>query len=365
MARVNGDMIVIARESRELTQERVAGLLSVTQATLSKYETGALAVSDEHLAALSKELAYPEAFFLLDEQVRWTGSGCMYNRKRQSLTAGEYKRLLARVNIMRLSLWRLLQTVEIGVESSFTRLDPAEFGTPEKIAAVARQAWNLPPGPIGNLTRAIEAAGGLVLKCDFGTNKLDAFAQWPAGMPPLFFVNRSAPPDRYRYTLAHEIGHMIMHAIPNKTMEREADTFAAEFLMPKRDIRAHLGRPFTLQKAAELKVYWKVAMSALIRRAHDLGTISSSYYRALMTQMSSRGYRLNEPVPLDPEEPSIVQSVIDVHLNDHGYSLDELSKIALLNPDDFAVHFPQPPAEIERAQAAKMANSRPYLRAIK
>ena len=90
-------------------------------------------------------------------------------------------------------------------------MDLAEFGTPEKIATLVRQMWNLLPGPIGNLTRAIEAAGGLVLKCDFGTSKLDAFAQWPSGMPPLFFVNKSAPADRYRYTLAHEIGHIVMH----------------------------------------------------------------------------------------------------------------------------------------------------------
>lgn len=354
MRKVNPEMIVVGRESREMTQEHLARLLMISQATLSKYETGALLVGDEHLTALSKVLAYPEEFFYQEDQVRWVGSGCVYNRKRQSLTATEYKRLLARINILRLSLWRMLQTVEIGAENHFIRMDVAEFGTPERIAMLTRDQWNLPPGPITNLTRAIEAAGGLVLKCDFGTSKLDAFAQWPSGMPPLFFINRSAPPDRYRYTLAHEIGHIVMHGTPTANMEREADEFAAELLMPRRHIRAHLGRPFTLQKAAELKVHWKVAMSALIRRAHDLGTISSSYYRALMTQMSKHGYRVNEPVAIEPEEPSIIQAMIDVHLNDHGYTVQELSKIALLQEGDFT-----------RFYGPTSPSTRPHLRAVK
>lgn len=354
MKRVNPEMIVVARESRELTQERLVNMLTFNQATLSKYETGALLVSDEHLSALARALDYPEDFFFQEDQVRWVGSGCMYNRKRKSLTATEYKRLLARVNVLRLSIWRLLHTVEIGAENRFVQMDLAEYGTPERVAALTRQMWNLPPGPIGHLTRAIEAAGGLVLMCDFGTTKLDAFAQWPTGMPPLFFVNKSAPPDRYRYTLAHEIGHIVMHGMPSVSMEREADQFAAEFLMPKREIRPHLGRPFTLQKAAELKVYWKVAMSALIRRAHDLGMISPSYYRALMTQMSKHGYRMNEPVALELEEPSIIQAVIDVHLREHKYTIEELSKLALLSVQDFQRYYPPPERSIK-----------PYLRAIK
>ena len=80
MNKVNPDMIVVARESRELTQGALAGKLSITQATLSKYETGMLTVSDDHLSALARVLDYPDEFFSQEDQVRWVGSGCMYNR---------------------------------------------------------------------------------------------------------------------------------------------------------------------------------------------------------------------------------------------------------------------------------------------
>lgn len=351
--RVNPEMLVLARETRGITQNSLAKAVSIAQATLSKFETGALAVGDECLSRLAKVLNYPEEFFYQPDPVRWVGSGCIYHRKRQSVTAAEYRLLLARVNVLRMNVWRLLQNVEIQAENRFFQLEIDEFGSPEKIAAHVRNRWDLPPGPIENLVTAIEAAGGVVIKCDFGTAKLDAFSQWPPGMPPMFFVNASAPPDRCRYTLAHEIGHIVMHMVPTPSLEQEADQFAAEFLMPRRDIGPYLSRPFTLEKAASLKVYWKVAISALIRRARDLGRITDSYYRSLMTQMSRLGYRTVEPVPLEPEEPAVVRSVIEVHRKDHGYSITDLSRIALVNEDEFVSNFfPRAPSKT------------PYLRVV-
>lgn len=46
-------------------------------------------------------------------------------------------------------------------------------------------------------------------------------------MPPLFFVNVTIPADRVRFSLAHEIGHIVMHQLPTDDMEREADRFAS------------------------------------------------------------------------------------------------------------------------------------------
>jgi len=332
--RINPEMIVLAREARGLTQKELAEAMGVTQATQSKIESGLLSVGDEYVHRLSKHVGYPEGFFYQADPVRWSGSGCMYNRKRQSVTVTDYRRLLARVNVLRLSLVRLLQSVEIDTENKFFRMDVSE-SNPEHIAALTRNSWNLPPGPIENLVTAIEASGGVVILADFGGVKLDAFSQWPPGLPPLFFVNRLAPPDRCRYTLAHEIGHIIMHAVPTADMEREADRFAAAFLMPREDIIGDFGRNFNLERAASLKQFWKVAMSALIRRAHDLGRISDTQYRRLMTRMSVRGWRTQEPVLLPLEQPTVVQSVIDLHMNVHGYSTEELCAMTLTNVGDF------------------------------
>ena len=81
---------------------------------------------------------------------------------------------------------------------------------------------------------------------------VDAAHLWLAGLPPLFFVNENLPGDRLRWTLAHEVGHAVMHRNPTGDVEGEANRFASEFLMP-RDQIAHQLDAITLEKAAALK----------------------------------------------------------------------------------------------------------------
>jgi Zn-dependent peptidase ImmA (M78 family) len=144
------------------------------------------------------------------------------------------------------------------------------------------------------------------------------------GEHPLFVLNQGMPADRERFTLAHELGHLVMHQAPVLDAEREADRFAAEFLMPANEIRSHLAQ-IDLPKAATLKRYWKTAMSALIRRARDLGVIAENRYRSLCAQMAQRGFNRAEPVELPQEFPTLVDAVVGIHLTHHKYSIRELA----------------------------------------
>jgi hypothetical protein len=55
--------------------------------------------------------------------------------------------------------------------------------------------------------------------------------------------------------------------------------------------------------------------------------------------LSKAGYRTVEPVALDDEQPSVMSTVVGIHLNSHGYSTDELSKIALMSEAEFLDRF--------------------------
>jgi hypothetical protein len=141
-------------------------------------------------------------FFFLSDPIRNFGTSCVYHRKRQSTTQKVLNRLLALVNKRRIQIKRLLKSVDVN-DNLFPRIDIDEhFGNAAEIAKIVRAAWKIPPGPLPNLTSAIEDAGGLVIRCEFGTNKVDAFSQWLPDMPPLFFVNMTIPADRVRFSLA-------------------------------------------------------------------------------------------------------------------------------------------------------------------
>lgn len=323
----NPEMLVLARESEGVTQSQLARLVSMVQGSISKIESGMLGITDEQLKAIAEELDFPIAFFFQPDTVYGYGSSCYYHRKRQNIPVSDLRKILAQINILRIQLTKLLRGAEIETENKFHRFDLAEYdNSPEKIARLVRGAWNLPPGTVQSLVGAIEDAGGIVFRCSFGTKKVDAISQWLPGLPPLFFVNADIPGDRCRFTLAHELGHLIMHQIPTPDIEREADRFAAEFLMPEKEIAPHL-RQLSIQRLAAMKPYWKVSMAAILRRAFDLGKITVFTYRKLNTQISKYGLKINEPVSIPIEEPEVIKDIIDVHHKDHGYSLIELLQL--------------------------------------
>jgi Zn-dependent peptidase ImmA (M78 family)/transcriptional regulator with XRE-family HTH domain len=323
----NPEMLVLARESEGVTQSELARSLSMAQGSISKIESGMLSITHEQLERIANKLDFPASFFFQPDPIYGYGSSCYYHRKRQNIPVTDIKRVLAQINILRIQLTKLLRGAEIETDNKFHRFDIVEYdNSPEKIARLVRGAWNLPPGPVQSLVGAIEDAGGVVFKCSFGTKKIDAISQWLPGLPPLFFVNADIPSDRCRYTLAHELGHLIMHQIPTSDIEREADRFAAEFLMPEKEIGPHL-RHLSIQRLAAMKPYWKVSMAAILRRSFDIGKITVSTYRKLNTQISKYGLKLNEPAPIPNEEPEVIRDIIDVHRKDHGYSLMELLQL--------------------------------------
>jgi Zn-dependent peptidase ImmA (M78 family) len=169
---------------------------------------------------------------------------------------------------------------------------------------------------------------------DLDTPKIDAVSQRADGLPPIFFLDRSKPADRCRYTLAHELGHIVMHRTPNTNAEEEADRFAAEFLMPGAEIRADL-RNLTIARAAALKLRWRASMQAIIRRAKDTGAISVSSYQSLCVRISQLGYRKNEPNPIEPEAPKMLRRIMDLYMADRKYTVAELSAAMLCDEQEF------------------------------
>jgi len=328
-------MVVLAREARGLTQSHLAEALGISQGHLSKIEAGMLPVPDTMIPRFSDVLDYPPQFFSLPEPIYGPGTSEFFHRKRKAVSARLLARLHAQVNILRIQVSRLLRSVEIDADR-IPEIDPESFaGSVEDVARAVRAAWNLPRGPVEDLTRAIEEAGGIVIPTDFGTPLLDAVGRYVPGMPPLFFTNQESPGDRQRLTLAHELGHMVMHRVPTPDMEKEAFRFAAELLMPERDIRHELDR-LTLDRLIALKLRWRVSMQALLTRAQTLGTITLRQARYLWMLIGKAGYRTREPIEADvaPEKPSLLTEIIDMYRHTFGYSADQIAELIAVNPTE-------------------------------
>ncbi|MEN9937938.1 MAG: hypothetical protein RLZZ387_4517, partial [Chloroflexota bacterium] len=292
---VNSAMLILARESREWTQTQLAGAVGVSQAVISRYETETRTINSDHLQRIADALHYPVDFFYRSGERFGLGSSGLYHRKRKTLPDRKLDSFIARVNIFRINVTDLMRSMDFEHPRVFPSLDPDDFsGDIESIAEAVRAAWKLPSGPVADLVGAIEDAGGIVHYTFYGTQKIDALVQWIKPSPPVFLLNGDFPGDRLRFTLAHEIGHLVMHDVPTVDIELQADAFASALLMPRRDILPEL-TPVTLAHLAQLKQRWRVSIAALIRRARDLEVITERQYRSLNEEMSRLGYRTEEP----------------------------------------------------------------------
>src|SRR4030042_3753134 len=95
----NPDILIIARESRGMTQSELASALGISQGKISKVENGLLSASEEMIKSFSAALDFPEDFFFFPDQIYGVGVGLVFHRKRLSLTNKFINKLHANMNI--------------------------------------------------------------------------------------------------------------------------------------------------------------------------------------------------------------------------------------------------------------------------
>lgn len=277
----NGNMLFLARQLRRVGQDELVSLLngSINQGQLSKIERGRIQPSEALVTELACALKVRESFFSNASYLRQPPVS--FHRARKALAAKDEVAIHARSEFYRLSIKKIFTDIELEpVIPPAPAIDIDQFdGDAKQIANMVRQRWGIQRGPIKDITTLIEDSGIIVVPYEFGTPLIDGFCQHGGdGLPPIIFVNASLPKDRLRFSLAHELGHLVMHAIPNADQEIQANHFASEFLMPTIDISDHLF-DLRLTKFMDLKMHWGTSMQSIIHKAWDIGKLSDRQYK--------------------------------------------------------------------------------------
>lgn len=336
----NPDLLKVARQARGLSQSALAEISGVSQTHISKWENALVQPVGTSFEKIANALNFPLSFFYEDDRV--FGLPVSFHpayRKRASVGKQGIERLEAEMNIHLFHFRRLLKSVDLTAEIPFPQIDVDDCdGGAESVADLVRRIWLVPTGPLRNLTSYAERSGCLVIPTDFSGEAVDGLTIRTPDLPPCIFINRNQPADRQRFTLAHEIGHLVMHRLPSIDMEAEANAFAAQLLMPAADIRASLFGELTIQKLAALKPIWRVSMGAILFRAKAIGLLTDNQSHYLWRQMSQSGYRRREPAELDfpPETPSVVNELIRTHLEDLGYDFMDMQSALHASTDDLS-----------------------------
>lgn len=327
---LNALVLRTAREALGLTQKEFADRSGFTQAEISRWEKSLRQPTETQLERLASTAQIPIALATSDKRI-----GQPVHRSQKKELKKVTRRADARLELARLALDELVASVDLGPPHfSFPDSDDVLSGDPEVAAAVVRRVWGVGDGPFPPLTDMIEAAGGIVAPVDIGTTDvLAAYSRIRTGQRWFWINDRVVDNARLRFSLAHELGHAMLHwdrfsePVPADA-EKEAHWFASALLMPRDEIRRTLVRVKpTLSELTSVARHWKVSVQALIMRARQVEAISSAENTRLWRQMNARGLTKAQLVNLSGDPPGVLASVLALHRDTHGYTEEELAEI--------------------------------------
>lgn len=360
-----GDLLRLARQLRGLTQKDAAQQLRIAQAVISRLENKLIELDEDILSRASAVYDVPREFFDITDPVYGPPvSVHAMLRGHSDVSAREIDMITAELNLRLFHIRRFLENVSYTATSNVPVLDVERHEDVVRIAAMVRAHWKLPNGPIGNLTDLLERAGVIVGTSDFGGAQVSGVTFNAPGTPPIVLVNLAHPADRIRYTLAHELGHLVMHRFPTADMESEANRFASNLLLPPNELtQVFRGRKITLELLAALKKEWRVSMQSLLMCAHTVGCLTDNQSRYLWQQLSMKGWRTREPAELDfhNDPPTVLPAILKAHLTTLNFTTDDLVKLSRVHHQEFQRLY----GDHNRPPVDGGGTSRPTLRVVK
>ncbi|CAN7552342.1 ImmA/IrrE family metallo-endopeptidase [Caballeronia sp. LjRoot31] len=335
MSEINPSQITFARVRRRITKAQLAKELSVTSRSIQNYETGTSAPDSEILAKMAKLLNFPQQFFLIEETMPTIAEHAASFRSLSKMTDA--------MKNCALSAGAIAFKVNEWIEERFNlpRADVPDLSdlSPEEAAATLRRMWGLGNAPIPNMIHLLESKGIRVFSLAEEAREVDAFCTW-YDSKPFVFLNTMKSAERSRFDAAHELGHLVrdvysmQHGEPHgPEMERQADAFAAAFLMPKESVIANKPPAFTIKYLMKLKHYWGVSLAALAYRYSALKQVTEWTYRNLCIELAKNGYRTNEPEPMERESSQLLTKVLD-YLQSQKVGRGEIAKNLCISVDE-------------------------------
>lgn len=392
MTEVFGARVRQARLLRRMTATSVVesvGWTNHRQTKIEKSPTIWLEDADvERLAALFR---FPARFFSSEPQSRVTADELLF-RAPKSMTVGEQEFL---------ATFASLAGDFLGDLDAQSKLPPVKVPAvvgdgPVKTsiadaAARMREAMGVDPdAPLDDLTYEAERLGAPVIvrrrvpgewESEFAATpgrardeKHLGYSSWVGRHRdrPLLVLRETESWERTRFTIAHELGHLVLHSRAYCSVsaheELEANRFATELLAPAAVIASELPRVMSLLNLRPIKDKWGLSLGSLIMHLRDTKLIDATRAKTLTTQLHSRinpatghTWGMTEPGWKDrePERPRLLRKWVERCYGGASVPMLAARESMIFPPDllDWFLATQRPAPEADRHPVAAAAGS--------
>ena len=324
-----------ARIARGINKSTLSMLSSITQTSISNYEAGKQLPRPDAITKLANALSVPEAFFFkplappLESPVFFRS----FTRQKKVFQEQWAQQSAWLEELLNIYLQYIdLPELKIHQITLGENWESVPSATIEDIAYRTRAALGLGYGAVPNMIKLMENSGCVVLRVDMDPSEF-AFSRWLLGnRVPCIFVTSETTACRDRMSVAHELGHLVMHRNitltdkNRKIVEDQANVYASAFLMPEMGYAKDL-RYTNLDGFKSLKKKWGVSISAQIMRCSQLNIIPEKIKHYLYIHLSKKGWRTNEPfddeMPL--ETPNLLNAATKMLISSLGVTKEDIS----------------------------------------
>lgn len=314
-----GARLLQARLAQGMSLRDLADKVTVTAVMLSKYERDDSVPSSEVLLSIAEALGVRTEYFFRQTRIDLERVEHRNKHKWKLPKAAENKVLAdvqdqlerwATLDDIIPAPWSLNFKIPAGLPKQVNNLDEVEA-----VAIKVREAWRLGLNPIPDLIDTMEAQGIKIFVTKFDDDRFEGMSAL-AGDHHLVVVSQNWTGDRQRFTLAHELGHLILEDLlqPDVDKEKACDRFAGAFLVPEPKVREALGqhrRALEVYELYLLKQEFGLSIQGWSFRARDLAVVSKSAFGRFWGYLNSKGWKTQEPgEPYPAEQPHLFEQTI-------------------------------------------------------
>ena len=322
------ERLIRARKASGMSMSTLAKEIGLSANAIKKYEHGENMPSSGNLLKLSKSLGVRSEYFFRPTKVKLSG---IEYRKRASTPQKTLDRINGDVLDQAEQWTELLEFYPDSVRPvpkfKLPNNLPEKVKTAEDIELIAdqmRSEWNLGFNPIPDMIDTLESKGLMIICTHVEVdNKFDGLAGDIEGTP-VVVVSVHQPGDRQRFTLAHELGHLVLNGRLSKDLDEETtcNHFAGALLLPKKAIIDHLGekrRAIEPRELYMLKHEFGISMMAILFRAGQVEIISQSLQKNYYIQFNKLRWRTEEPSEPYPNEQTFLYQQLVYRALGEGY----------------------------------------------
>jgi Zn-dependent peptidase ImmA (M78 family)/transcriptional regulator with XRE-family HTH domain len=284
----------------------------LSRQALHRYEKGEVIPDSDMINLLSNTLKVRPDYFFRDTKVE---IGAVEYRKLKRMSAKEEAKVVEQT---REYLSRYLELEEIlGLTSKFVNHlahynNVTTYVQVNGAANELRLKWELGTDPVFNVVELLEDKHIKVVKVDADAT-FDGLQTWVNGNIPVvaYNVRKHDKNDRIRFTLLHELAHLLLGNSFGNITENQKETlchqFAGAVLLPETTLKEELGsfrNRLYIPELGNIKKQYGISMQAIVMRARACGIINENYTKQFFFMMKQMNWKVDEPVDYQGVEMS-------------------------------------------------------------